>query len=116
MTFNPEKDVYLLNELNNSKSLIIDQKMVDKKEQNNKTNTIYMCCFTKKTEKYISRTVEFSKKQIKVPDDFFKNNKPLFTGVVYKDKYIQPIKELNPFYDEFKTNKRLFISTNPFDE
>ena len=36
MTFNPEKDVYLLNELNNSKSLIIDQKMVDKKEQNNK--------------------------------------------------------------------------------
>ena len=52
------------------------------------------------------------KKQI---DNLFKNNKELFTGIQYNEKYIISDKSLNPFDDIFKNNKPLFISTNPFD-
>ena len=107
----------------NKNNFLIIQRMEDKKEEcktsNNNNNKVF-CCYCHKKNNMITeiematmrKKILSRKKQI---DNLFKNNKELFTGIQYNEKYIISDKSLNPFDDIFKNNKPLFISTNPFD-
>ena len=113
---------YIINDLENVNNPYL-QRMEDKKEESkfsNNDNKIFCCYMHKKNntitkiemgiihKKILSRTKEI--------DNSFKNNKQLFTGIKYNEKYVIPYKGLNPFDNDFKNNKSLFISTNPFDD
>jgi hypothetical protein len=77
-------------------------------------NPINCCCFSK-TVNIPNKPVVIKRRLIKKinnkSDEYFKHNKPLFSGEIYtpyKDKTIVT----NPFDDDFKQSKPLF--TNPF--
>ena len=77
-------------------------------------NPINCCCFSKKVN--IPNKPVIKRRLIKKinnkSDEYFKHNKPLFSGEIYtpyKDKTIVT----NPFDDDFKQSKPLF--TNPFN-
>ena len=106
---------------NNNNPLVI-QSIENKKEErktNNNNNKIF-CCYSHKKNNTITeiemtivrKKLLLRKKQI---DNLFRNNKELFTGIKYNEKYIISDKNLNPFDNIFKNNIPLFISTNPFD-
>ena len=91
-------------------------------------NPINCCCFSKPVN-IPSKPVNIPSKKVNIPnkpvikrrlikkinnksDEYFKHNKPLFSGEIYtpyKDKTIVT----NPFDDDFKQSKPLF--TNPFN-
>jgi hypothetical protein len=104
----------------NKNNFLIIQRMEDKKEECKTSNNKIFCCYFHKKNNMITeiematmrKKILTRKKQI---DNLFKNNKELFTGIQYNEKYIISDKSLNPFDDIFKNNKPLFISTNPFD-
>jgi len=107
----------------NKNNFLIIQRMEDKKEEcktsNNNNNKVFCCYFHKKNNMITEIEMATMRKKIltrkKQIDNLFKNNKELFTGIQYNEKYIISDKSLNPFDDIFKNNKPLFISTNPFD-
>ncbi len=78
-------------------------------------NPINCCCFSKKVNipnKPIVIKRPLFKKRNNKSDEYFKHNKPLFSGEIYtpyKDKTIVT----NPFDDDFKQSKPLF--NNPFN-
>ena len=109
--------------ISNKNNFLIIQRMEDKKEDykssNNNNNKVFCCYCHKKNNILIEIEMATMRKKIlsrkKQIDNLFKNNKELFTGIQYNEKYIISEKSLNPFDDIFKNNKPLFISTNPFD-
>ena len=81
--------------------------------KNNKSIFYYFCCLIQEAE----YNDENPRKKVKqtYANDIFKYDKPLFTNIVYSDKYVN--KQINPFETDFKQNKNLFtLPTNPFDE